>query len=269
MHVICKTERELKMSRKVGRLVTLMAVGALGLPVAVHAAPILKLTSGATTVTVTDNGAGDTDARPNYISFNGAVGTLAATLSASGNSNSPGGSFPNSPSQSLGILQLQTLEVRNNDTGRQALDIVFSDSGFITALGNANQLSSSVGLTLTNATLGDSVTFQSHLDPANVSPSSNPVFTTGPQTAVANGVQQTQSFNSSNSVSVLGGTAANPMFSLTQHAVISLSAGAQANLSGTTASDTAADAHGALPEPASLTFLGMGAMALFGRRRRS
>jgi len=135
-------------------------MGALGLPVAVQAAPILKLTSGATTVTVNDNGPGDTDVRPNYISFNGAVGTLAATLSASGNSNSPGGVFPNSPSQSLGILQLQTLEVRNNTTGRQALDIVFSDNGFITALGNANQLSSSVGLTLTNATLGDSVSFQ-------------------------------------------------------------------------------------------------------------
>jgi len=58
------------------------------------------------------------------------------------------------------------------------------------------------------------------------------------------------------------------MFSLTQHAIFTLSAGAHANLSGTTASDTAADAHGALPEPASLTFVGLGAMALFGRRRR-
>lgn len=256
------------MARKVGQFIAWVGLGALGLPLAVHAAPVLKLTSGATTVTVNDNGAGDTDPRAGYISFLGSVGTLSATVSASGSSNSPGGIFPNSPSQSLGILQLQTLEVRNNDTGRQALDIVFSDSGFIAAVGNLNQLSSSVGLTLTNATLGDNVSFQSHLNRSNVSPSFDPVFTTGPQTAVANGVQPTQSFNSSNSVSVPGGTTANPLFSLTQHAIFNLSAGAQANLSGTTASDTAADQHGALPEPASLTFVGLGAMALFGRRRR-
>lgn len=256
------------MANGVGRFAAWVGVAALGLPVAVHAAPILRLTSGSTVVTVNDNGAGDTDPRPGYIGFNGTVGTLAATLSAAGNSNSPGGVYPNSPSQSLGILQLQTLEVRNNDTGRQVLDIVFGDTGFIAAVGNANNLSSSVGLTLTNATLGDSASFQSHLSRSNTPLAFDPVFTTGPQTAIANGVQPTQSYNSTNSVSVPGGTTANPMFSLTQHAILSLSAGAQANLSATTASDTAADAHGALPEPGSVTFLGLGAMALFGRRRR-
>jgi hypothetical protein len=252
----------------VGRFIALVGLGALGLPVAVNAAPILRLTSGSTVVTVNDNGAGDTDARPGYIGFNGSVGTLAATLSAAGNSNSPGGIYPNSPSLSLGVLQLQTLEVRNNDTGRQTLDIVFGDTGFIAAVGNANNLSSSVGLTLTNATLGDSVSFQSHLNRSNTSLAFDPIFTTGPQAAVGNGVQPTQSYNSTNAVSVPGGSVANPLFSLTQHAVLSLSAGGQANLSATTASDTAADGRGALPEPGSLAFLGLGAMALFGRRRR-
>src|SRR5690242_9107099 len=103
-----------EMASKVGRFIACVGFAALGLPLTAHAAPILKLTSGATTVTVNDNGAGDTDPRPNYISFNGAVGALSATLSASGNSNSPGGVYPNSPDLAAGILQLQTLEVRNN-----------------------------------------------------------------------------------------------------------------------------------------------------------
>src|SRR4051812_19293889 len=184
------------------------------------AAPILTLKSGATTVNVADNGAGDSDPRPDYIRFVGPVGTFTATVTAGGSSNSPGATFANG--KSLGVLQLQSAEVQNNGTSRQALDIVFSDGDFVPAPRSANKLSSSTTTTFTNPTAGDSVSFQNHLNRSNVSPSFDSTFTTGPQNGTASGTMLTESFSSTNEMSVPGFSAGNPLFSLTQHAIISL-----------------------------------------------
>jgi hypothetical protein len=257
----------MKMAIRQGGLIVAVGVGTLALSAVANAAPVLKLVSGATTVTVTDNGANDTDARAGIVRYAGPVGSFFASVSTTGSSNSPGQAFPNSPNPFLGILQLESLDARNTDTaGRQTLDIVFSDTGFAGSPDATNKLSSSVGMTLTNTAQGDSVRFQSHLDPTNVAQSFNSVFTTGPQTATANGGQVIQSYSSSNEVSVPASTPANPLFSLTQHVVMDVSAGGQVNLSGTTASNTLNPAL--VPEPGSLGLAGIGAMAALARRRR-
>jgi hypothetical protein len=236
------------------------ALGGLGLlllpAAAAHAAPILKVN----TVTVQDNGVGDSDPTPGVIHFTGPVAGFDV-VDIRGSSNSPGGAMGSGPIRDAGLLQLQSVQARNNTGTRQALDIVFGDTGFTPGLVN-NTLTSSVGLTMTGATQGDSATFQSYYDPTNGAPGRTSPYTTGAQTAQANGTQLTQAYSSTSDTSVPSPQSPTSPFSLSQYVGFDLSPLDQVNLSGTTAANTLT------PEPGSLALLGLGAVAVLGRRRR-
>ena len=236
-------------------------LGLLLLPVtATHAAPILKVTSGSNTVTVQDNGAGDTDPTPGVIHFAGPVAGFDV-VDIRGGSNSPGALLASGPMRDAGMLQLESVDARNSSGTRQALDIVFGDTGFLPALTN-NTLSSSVGLTMIGATQGDGVTFQSYYDPTNAAPGRTSPYTTGPQTATASGDQITQAYSSTANTSLPSPVSSSSPFSLTQYLGLNVSPLSEVNLSGTTAANTST------PEPGSLALLGLGAAAVLGRRRR-
>jgi hypothetical protein len=236
-------------------------LGLLLLPAAqAPAAPVLQVSSGSNSVTVQDNGAGDTDPTPGAIHYSGALAGFG-TVDVRGTSNSPGGTIGSGPTQDAGLLQIQSLDARNNTGARQPLDIVFGDTGFSPAL-SGNTLTSSVGLTMTGATQGDTATFQSYYDPTNGAPARTSPYTTGPQTAVANGAQLTQTYSSTNNTSLPSPTSPTSPFSLTQYIGLDVSPLSQTNLSGTTASNTLT------PEPGSLALAGVGAVTLLARRRR-
>jgi hypothetical protein len=257
-------EWEMAMSIRSNRRSLVGGLGALGLlllpAAATHAAPILKITSGSGTVTVLDNGAGDADPTPGVIHFAGPVAGFDA-VDIRGSSNSPGGTLASGPIRDAGLLQLESVQARNNSAGRQVLDIVFGDTGFTPGLTN-NTLTSSVGLTMTGATQGDTATLQSYYDPTNGAPGRTSPYTTGAQTAVANGAQLTQSYSSTSDTSLPSPASPTSPFSLTQYVGFDVSPLSQVNLSGTTASNTQT------PEPGSLALVGIGAVTLLGRRRR-
>jgi hypothetical protein len=241
-------------------------LGLLSLP-ATHAdaAPTLKITAGSTTVTVQDNGAGDSDPTPGVIRFDSATPGFAIPgfdfVDIRGSSNSPGGPLGGGPIQDAGLLQLQSVQARNNSGQRQALDVVFGDTGFTPGLTN-NTLTSSVGLTMTGATQGDTATFQSYYDPTNGAPGRTSPYTTGAQTAQASGNQLTQTYSSTTDTSLPSPTSPTAPFSLTEYVGLDLSPLSQVNLSGTSASNTLT------PEPGSLALAGIGGVTLLTRRRR-
>jgi hypothetical protein len=226
-------------------------------PTVAQAALRLTLTSGAATVNIVDQGAGDTNPAPGRVDFDGPVGAFYTSFTT-GHSNSPGAA--------LGILQLQSLDVRNDSGAREQLTITMSDNNFNphvpTPADVNNRLLSGVGLTMLDADAGDTVAFQSWFNPGNQdAPAFDALRTTGPQVATATGLR-IQAFSSDNEASV---PAVQTPFNLTQRVVINLSPDAQVNLSGTTAALTGPEP--VIPEPASLTFLGIAAVGLLGRRR--
>jgi hypothetical protein len=234
------------------------AVGAVCLaPAVAKAALVLTLTSGAATVTIADGSPQDTNPAPGRVDFDGPVGPFYTSFTT-GHSNSPGAA--------LGILQLQSLDVRNDSGARETLTITMSDNNFNPHIPTPqdvnNRLLSGVGLTMLDADQGDNVTFQSWFNPGNEpGPAFDATRTTGPQVATATGVR-IQAFSSDNETSV---PAVLTQFNLTQRVVINLSPAGQVNLSGTTAALTGPSP--VIPEPASLTFLGIAAVGLLGRRR--
>jgi hypothetical protein len=252
------------MSIRLNRRTLVGGLGGLGLVLlpaaAAHAAPVLKITTGGNTVSVQDNGSGDSDPTPGVIRFDGTIPGFDF-VDIRGSSNSPGGPLASGPIKDAGLLQLQSVQARNNTGTRQALDIVFGDTGFTPGL-TGNTLTSSVGMTMTGAAQGDTATFQSYYDPTNGAPGRTSPYTTGPQSAQASGGQLTQTYSSTTDTSLPSPTSPASPFSMSEYVGLNLSPLSQVNLSGTTASNTLT------PEPGSLALAGIGAVTLLTRRRR-
>jgi hypothetical protein len=217
---------------------------------AARAALIVDLQSGSTIIT--DNGPGDSDAALGRIINTSVVAGFGITITV-GQSNSPG-------LTSGGILQIQSLDIQNLNPNPATLIIKLSDTGFTLpgSAGNTLRLESSVGGTFTQANVGDSVIFQSFADPANAQPAVA-VPTPAMLFGKLNPSLFNESFSGSNSVSFVRN--AGP-YSLSNEIIVSLSANAQANISGTTTATP-------IPEPgmASLILVA-GAMMLRLHRRR-
>ncbi len=233
------------------RLVTISAAAATVLAAATAKATlVLTLMSGASTVTITDNGAGDLSGATGVIISTVTVGDFSTSFTV-GTSNSPGGA--------TGLLQIQTLTVRNNAASTATLGLWLADTGFTLpgGPGSTLQLTSSIGGTLFGSTAGtDGMTFQSYGDPSNGNPFLS-AYTPGSQVYVSTGAPQV-SFNST--VSTLM-PFTGPAYSMGNISSITLSALAQANVSGTTSTTV-------VPEPTAAALL-VGATAAAARRRRS
>jgi hypothetical protein len=236
----------LKKMLKGGTICGLLAAGAMFAPTA-RAALMLNVGGNI----VTDNGAGDLDPTVGTINNTTNVGGFGVAITI-GESNSPGNG-------TAGLLQISNLSIENQTGGTGSLTITASDTGY-TAPGTAGvpmTLESDMGGTFSKgAAIGNSVTFQSFADPLNSQPTAanpTPLLTFNKATS-----NTTESFSGSTQGAFTHGAGA---YSLSNVTTITLAAGGQVNLSGTTTAS-------AVPEPATLGLLAMGGL-LAARRRRN
>jgi len=201
---------------------------------------------------ITDNAAGDSDpAVGRIINSSNVTGFgIAVSIAAS---NSPGTS-------TAGLLQISSLDIENQTGGTGVLTITVSDTNYtLPGAGIASMLlDSDIGGTFAQGSaVGNTVSFRSFADPANVQPAaavSTPALIFLKATS-----STTEAFSGSNTVPWTRGAGA---YSLANQAVITLTAGGQVNISGTTTATL-------VPEPASLAAIGLAGTALaMGRRRR-
>ena len=210
-----------------------------------HAALVLNL-NGA--INVTDNGAGDLNPAVGQITNQSVVAGFGIAISVAA-SNSPG-------TPTAGLLQISSLLIENQAAGTGVLTITTSDTNYFLPTGPLMSLDSDVGGTFSiGSAIGNSVSFQSFADPNNAQPA-GPV-STPPMNFFKSTSATTESFSGSNSVNWVRN--AGP-YSLTNVAVVTLAAGGQVNLSGTTT---------AVPEPTSALALAAMSAGLLGLRRRS
>lgn len=223
-------------------------VGAISFTSSAQAALMVSYNGGAP---ITDNGAGDSDPTSGSIVNSTVVGGFGVAITVAA-SNSPGTS-------SIGLLQVQSLDVHSIGASVATLHIAVSDTGFASpgTAGSPLLLSSSYGTTLTLGAAGDKTVFTSFADPSNAQPAV--AVATLPLTAtksVAN--LTTESYSGLDTAAFIHGPTA---YSLGNTIDVTLSPGGQANISGTTAATVA-------PEPTTLAALGAASL-LFGRRRRA
>jgi hypothetical protein len=212
---------------------------------------ILTLQSGATTVSVPDNGSGDIDPTVGVITFTGPVGVYSTNITT-GFSNEPGDTFG-------GLLQISSLNAHNGSGGQATLTATLEDTSFTQPATTSLALGSSLGLTVLRSTAGDSLSFQSYADPSNTQ--GGTAVTTGVQSFTFPTVSTSTSF--SDTATSVQFTGSGP-YSMKNVTSLTLSALGQLNVSGT----TTVSATSGVPEPASLGMLLVGTGVLALRRRR-
>lgn len=219
------------MKRKAAILVALMAF-CLGSTLIANADVIatLRLTSGASTVTITDGGAGDTCLVAGCITFSGSVGDWIINVSTG----------LTSPVLAVGSMDLAYQDAKLTGTPASSISISFTTQGN----SKSGFLNTDLGGTNNNTTTAYAVYFDNSDTAFGMA---NLVASFGPTGA--------------SPVNFLGGgsVAGDSSFSVTQVVTIAGGAGA-ANASG--------DAQLTIPEPASMSILGAGLIGLAGLFRR-
>ena len=248
-------------SSRLGLLAGVALAAALLPQRSANASLMITFTSGASTVTVTDQETSPVlDASPTVgeIITTTNVGTFGVQITVAV-SNSPG-------SSSAGTLQITSLDITNStNVGQQTLSILTSDTGY--ALPGNPPLSMNLNSAFTG-TFGsgsqptDNASFQSFADPNNGQPATanptGPLSFSYPTTEAPNFT----SFSGNNNVS--WSRLATP-YSLSDLTTVTLSPGASINITGTT---TATAVSPSVPEP-TLGVVPALALGLLARRRRN
>ncbi len=192
---------------------------------------VLTLTQGATTTSVNDPS--DT-----AVTYNGTIGDYLSRITF-GTADTGGGS-----------LEINANITRLTANSMSPLTLTLTDSAFLAPTGPTSLLNSAASVTFVTTTTGDNVQFIGFGQSGAVS-----VFTS-PQTAVSLGVNGEE-----HSLTPTLETAPFPnsaSYTLTSVSTISLAVGSKALFDGTAT---------VTPEPASLSMMGLGALALLRRRR--
>jgi len=216
---------------------------------------MVRITEGSTIVTITDNGAGDSDPTVGQISYTAPAATFAdfdvSGLTATSNSGGV----------TLANLTMGGTVARTTTTGGDlSLLLEATDTGFSVPSLPPNAISSSAGVTFTNAANGNTSVFQSFGDDANAAFSHStptppiPLTATGAPTESLSGNAPSTNFGAS------------APFSLTNQTFVTLSqnSGATVRQAGISGSTTVT-----VPEPASIALVSIGALGgLVVLRRR-
>lgn len=220
---------------------TLAAAGIIaGIAAPSYAAPMIRLTSGATVVTVTDNLAGDLSAEAGAVTYVGPIGEFTTTVTA-------GLTKPALGTDTRGEMHLTHLDLSSAVGG--TITVEFTETGFISASGVEGFLAEIGGVM--NTAPGTSLTYQVFVDGANVAFSN--ATTVYANTFLPAGGLGAFSASASNALSGLGSP-----FSMTLVATVT-HGGAGA---------TSFDATARVPEPATVALLGMGLLGFAVSRRR-
>jgi hypothetical protein len=234
-------------------LAVIAAAAAIGGVSTARAGIVMTVNVGGVDTPVSDNGSKDSDPATGVINASRVLGSafpFAITLGTSDYDPAT-----DTVTQSISIL------IRNKSTSVQNITITLSNTDFTAPNVLLDMTSSVSGMILRGAT-GDSVSFQSYADPSGTL--NGKALTSGQQLSpsVTRIVAGASSPNAHTSYTINGA------YSVTSVAAITLSPGAQANLSATTLV-VGPGAGGNIPEPATLGTLGVAALALLARRRRA
>jgi len=199
----------------------------------------LTLISGGTTVTVNDNGPGDSNPFTGAITFIGSVGNWSLNITTGKSGTNP-------------LIDLNSQDtLTGNGTGINTLTLEFTGTGFS---GPVTQFSSAIGGTLAN---GVSASYIGYVDASNA------------MYGMATPILPTQNFGPCGSAgcafsgTVFGGSVPAGSYSGTE--VVILSGNNGAGISNTSSFDAALDA---VPEPAGVLLLGGALLFSAGTIRR-
>jgi hypothetical protein len=155
---------------KLAMVIAFSGIGLLAVPATAHATLMLQLSDGTTTITVTDNLAGDTNPTVGVIEFDGAVGTFTGVATRVGTD------------ASTGTLADLKLSVENNATfsGTKTLSLSLTQTSLTQGVGSPSGLLS-WSLFATRIPLFSSLALQGYVNPNNLAFSTVGAYTTGPQ----------------------------------------------------------------------------------------
>jgi hypothetical protein len=244
------------------RLSVLAAIGLAATAIPQHsanAALMLTLTSGSSSITITDQGVNDQSSTPGIIQYN--------TSSFDGLNLSISLAESNSPGTTEGTLSITSLDI-SSSTASQAnpatLTLLASDTGYTMpgTGGSSMDLSSEIGGAFSNPAPGNQITFQSYVDPTNQQPASADIAN-NVSTPLQTFNNPTNSFD--NTVHAPWTRGAGP-YSLSDYMTIAIAApGDYDNDTGIT---TASLSTSSLPDP-SMGVIPVLAMGLLVRRRNA